>query len=122
MSSLEDWTQLLSSCSTPALLVSQYHANELRVSVEETGIYRYKSWLPVQRNLIGFSRSITYQSKRLSALTGLKKLWIAFDGYWPQRGDHCLPEPFRELEAHFLLRRLPIEDENVLVLGFAGNT
>jgi cysteate synthase len=110
------------SCRTPALLVSQYHANELRVSMEETGIYRYKSWLPVQRSLVGFSRSVTYQSKRLSALTGLKKLWIAFNGYWPERGAHCLSGTFKELEAHCVLGRLPIENENVLVVASAGNT
>jgi cysteate synthase len=109
------------SCHTPGLLVSRYHAKELRVS-EEEGIFRYRSWLPVQRNLFGPGRTITYQSKKLSALTGLKRLWIAFNGYWPELDAYCLSGTFKELEAYCVLGRLPADDDKVLVVASAGNT
>jgi cysteate synthase len=109
-------------CQIPALLVAQYRDKELRISAQETGIYRYRSWLPVRRSLAGSSNTVTYQSTRLSALTGLKDLWIAFNGYWPERQACCLSGTFKELEAYCVLGRLPAANDKVMVVASAGNT
>jgi cysteate synthase len=110
------------SCRTPQLLVSQYRAEELQASVKETGLYRYRSWLPVRRSIAGSACTVTFQSNRLSQLTGLKNLWIAFNGYWPERQARCPSGTFKDLEAYCVLGRIPDRNEEVLVVASAGNT
>jgi cysteate synthase len=109
------------SCLDASLLVSQYRAKEFGISAEE-GIYRYRSWLPVRRSLVGSNCTFTYQSERLSASTGLENLWIAFNGYWPDKGVHFLSGSFKELEAYSVLGRIPVTNETVIVVASAGNT
>jgi len=110
------------SCRTSSFLVSQYHAKEFAISPEEDGIYRYRGWLPVRRSLVGSSCTLTYQSKRLSSLTGMRNLWIAFNGYWPERNARLLSGTFKELEAYSVLGRIPSTSEEVMVVASAGNT
>jgi cysteate synthase len=64
---------------------------------------------------------VTYRSDRLAAFLGLKELWIAFNGYWPERGAMLATGSFKELEASTVLARIP-EKAATLVLASAGNT
>jgi cysteate synthase len=110
------------SCLSSSFLVSQYRAKEFSISAEENGIYRYRSWLPVRRSLAGSSCTLTYQSERLSTFTGLRNLWIAFNGYWPERDARLLSGTFKELEAYCVLGRIPATNEKVIIVASAGNT
>jgi cysteate synthase len=109
-------------CGGPSLLVSQYIDKKFRPSMEERGLYRYRNWLPVRRVLRGSGGTVTYQSERLSTLTGLNNLWIAFNGCWPERDAHLLSGTFKELEACCVLGRLPEASEDTMVIASAGNT
>lgn len=51
----------------------------------------------------------------------LPNLWIAFNGFWPERGAVFETATFKELEAHTVLGRLPGPDV-VLTVASAGNT
>jgi cysteate synthase len=58
----------------------------------------------------------------LSKLTGLRYLWIAFNGYWPAKGAHLPTATFKDLEAYSVLGRMPLDSHLVLVVASAGNT
>jgi cysteate synthase len=72
--------------------------------------------------MIDGGRTITYQSKRLGEITGVPNLWIAFSGYWPERGAGLETATFKELEACAVLSRAPSGCESILVVASAGNT
>ena len=110
------------ACQTPSLLVSRYRATELIVAKKEDGFFRHRNWLPVRRSLPGSGATITFQSERLSSVTGLDNLWIAFNGYWPERDAHLLSGSFKELEALCVLGRLPANNKKIMVVASAGNT
>lgn len=107
---------------SPVLLVSDYNSTSLISDNEAEGLYRYRRWLPIVRELKGAGRTITYQSERLSRITELPNLWIAFNGYWPERGAALETATFKELEAYSVLARLPQEQPGILVVASAGNT
>lgn len=106
----------------PALLVTEYTARYFEVSHHSEGIFRYQAWLPALRVLPGATRTKIYQSERLCRITGLPLLWIAFNGYWPEKGAVFATATFKELEAYTVLSRLPQQDRGVLVVSSAGNT
>jgi cysteate synthase len=107
---------------THGLLVTDYLAKQFEREEHDESIYRYWRWLPIVRRLSGASRTITYRSAQLSALTGLPNLWIAFNGYWPEKGAALQTATFKELEACSVLSRIPEGQNGVLVVASAGNT
>jgi cysteate synthase len=52
----------------------------------------------------------------------LRRLWIAFSGWWPQRGATLPTGSFKDLEAVSVLRRQNPADTRTLVISSAGNT
>lgn len=105
----------------PALLQTEYTEKNFTPVQEDEGIFRYRHWLPVVREIPGSGRPVVFRSERLSRLVGIPDLWVAFNGYWPERGGHLETGTFKELEAYTVLGRLP-EDPVVLVVASAGNT
>ena len=108
----------------PALLTSQYEAATFMLDDGARGLFRYGSWLPCSRPIEdeGAPATVTYRSERLNKAVGLRNLWIAFNGYWPERGALCETATFKDLEASAVLARLPMETDGVLVVASAGNT
>lgn len=106
----------------PTLLVTEYCEQRLEPDAGAEGIYRYRRWLPIRHFLTGSSRTVTYRSERLCALTELPNLWIAFNGYWPEKGANLETATFKEFEAYAVLSRLSEKQEGVLVVASAGNT
>ncbi|MFJ4192151.1 cysteate synthase [Kitasatospora sp. NPDC089509] len=87
-----------------------------------SGPFRYRDWLPTAgRALPEGSGGATYRAERLGRALGLAELWVAFSGYWPERGAALSTGSFKELEAQAVLARLP-ERPPVLVVASAGNT
>ncbi|MFJ1754884.1 cysteate synthase [Kitasatospora sp. NPDC088134] len=105
----------------PGLWQSAYREAELAPDADRDGVYRYHRWLPVRRHLAGTGRTAVHRSERLAAALGLAELWIAFNGYWPERGGDLETGSFKELEAATVLGRLP-EGAGTLVVTSAGNT
>ncbi|MFG2847005.1 cysteate synthase [Kitasatospora sp. NPDC048296] len=105
----------------PALLKSDYGDRPFAPDLGAAGIHRYRGWLPIRRAVADTGRSIVYRSDRLGAFLGLKNLWIAFNGYWPERGAGLITGSFKELEAATVIGRLP-EHAGTLVVTSAGNT
>ena len=70
----------------------------------------------------GVGCSIVYKSRGLGSFLGLENLWIAFSGYWPERGASLQTGTFKELEVWGVLSRIRDDDTRVLVVASAGNT
>ena len=105
----------------PALLGTRYRAGGFAPRPEEDGIFRYRDWLPVLRSQPGAGGTVVYRSRGLARTLGLRRLWIAFNGYWPERGARLETATFKELEALTVLARLP-DRELVLTVPSSGNT
>lgn len=106
----------------PSLLTTNYVKTRLGVHPQEPGIFRYRSWLPARKRVLGSGRTVTYRSEPLSRLTGVAEVWVAFHGYWPDRGGNLETGTFKDLEASTTLARLPDDQKIVLVVASAGNT
>jgi cysteate synthase len=104
------------------LLTSHYVSRTLLCDETASGMSRYRCWLPGARRLESVAASVTYQSPSLNAMLGLPNLWIAFSGYWPERGATLETATFKELEVAGVLSRLPRRDFRALVVASAGNT
>jgi cysteate synthase len=106
----------------PALLITHYANEQFQPYGQRENISRYQNWLPWISDRCGAGRTITYKSERLNRSVGLRNLWIAFNGYWPERDAALETTTFKELEAFTVLSRLPQQPDNVLVVASAGNT
>ncbi len=106
----------------PSILVTEYRARHLAPDPTATGLFRYRCWLPCSRQLAGAAGSVTYRSQNLGRRLGLTNLWVAFNGWWPERGARLKTGTFKELEAWAVLGRLDRRSSDVLVVASAGNT
>jgi cysteate synthase len=106
---------------TPALLRTKYAETVFRPSAERDGLFRYQHWLPVAGGQPDVGRTVVYRSQGLARALGLRNLWIAFNGYWPERGAALETATFKELEAYTVLGRLAGK-KIVLTVASSGNT
>jgi cysteate synthase len=104
----------------PAFLRTVYSSRRLTASPDD-GLFRYRRWLPVVRSFPGAPGPVTFQATGLGRALGLADLWIAFNGYWPERGGLLRTATFKELEAYTVAGRIP-ERSPILVVPSVGNT
>ena len=107
---------------SPSLLRSVYRAEQLEVKPHLPGLFRYADWMPIERTLQTAGKPITYESKNLAHHLGLDRLFISFNGYYPEQGAQMLTGSFKELEAFSVLAGLPKNHPQTLVIASAGNT
>lgn len=105
----------------PALLRTEYLDSRFRPRTGRDDVSRYGTWLPVVRMRASTGRSIVYRSEGLAAALGLREVWIAFNGYWPDRGARLETGTFKDYEASVVLGRLPACAPTLLVAS-SGNT
>jgi cysteate synthase len=110
-----------SSDHPPGLMRTEYTSRCFSPSSGREDLFRYRSWLPVVRMQENVGRTAVYRSKGLAKALGLPNLWIAFNGYWPERGAVFQTASFKELEAYTVLCRLP-ERRVMLTVASSGNT
>jgi cysteate synthase len=100
---------------------TEYASRDFIPRSDREDLFRYRSWLPVVRTQENVGRTAVYRSKGLSKVLGLPNLWIAFNGYWPERGAVLQTATFKEFEAYTVLCRLP-ERQVMLTVASSGNT
>jgi cysteate synthase len=105
----------------PSLLRTQYYDPRFIPCPGVNGLFRYRGWLPVASELQDSGRTIVYHSRALGRYLGMPNLWIAFNGYWPERGATLETCTFKELEAYTVLAR-SAETATTLTVASAGNT
>ncbi|HSB31072.1 MAG TPA: pyridoxal-phosphate dependent enzyme, partial [Candidatus Sulfobium mesophilum] len=103
-----------------ALLVTEYQEKGFRDDAGE-GIWRF-NWLPVHTPHFNQSGPVVYRSEGLSKHLGLENLYIAFNGYWPERGGSLATCTFKEFEAAVVLQNAMENGVSGLTVASAGNT
>lgn len=105
----------------PALLRSTYAERRLSLRDTEVGVNRFRDWLPLKRAIPHEGLPGVFKAGGLARLLGLDNLWIAFSGFWPERGATLRSTTFKELEAPVVCGRMG-DDPRCLVVASAGNT
>lgn len=109
-------------CKSPSLIRAIYAQKQIEVRDNSFGIYKFADWLPVNRMLEGSSAPVTYRSKGLAEMLGLKNLYITFNGYNPAIGAMMSTCSFKEAEAYSVCGRIDPQIKKILVVASAGNT
>lgn len=105
-----------------SLIRAIYEHKRLRVGDSSEGLFRFRDWLPVNREIKGSSAPVTYKSKKLANHLGLSNLYITFSGYYPEIGATMKTCAFKETEAYSVCSRMSDDFGKVLVVASAGNT
>ncbi len=103
-----------------SLLVTEYESERFEESGGE-GIWRF-NWLPVHKPGFSQSGSVIYRSSGLASELGLENLFIAFNGYWPEKGAQLMTCTFKEFEAAVVLENARDSGLEGMVVASAGNT
>jgi cysteate synthase len=103
-----------------ALLVTEYRDRQL-VERESGGVWRF-NWLPVHEPAQNQPGPVVYRSEKLAAAIGLEQLYIAFNGYWPEKGALLETCTFKEFEAAVVLQNARENGIEGLIVASAGNT
>ena len=118
----EGWTLADPACKEPSLVRAIYDKKQIEFGPDDRGIYKFADWMPVRRMLKGSAPTVTYKSEKLAAKLKLPNLYIAFSGYWPEKGGAMSTCSFKETEAYSVCARIPEGERRVLVVASAGNT
>lgn len=105
-----------------SLIRAVYENSQINPKDESQGVYRFSDWLPVSRTLQGSCAPVTFRSERLAKYLGLEKLYITFNGYFPEKGVQMTTCSFKETEAYSVCGRMTDDMKKVLVVASAGNT
>ena len=113
----------LSCPNDNSLLRADYTARQI-VPKSLPGIWRFLDWLPVKGPLAELEGGpVTYRSQGLARELGLERLFISFNGFWPERGAVSPTGSFKDLEAAPTMQMLRERgDRPTLVVASAGNT
>lgn len=103
-----------------SLLVTHYALRQFSESSAE-GLWRF-NWLPVHEPRFPQQSPLVYRSEGLAGYLGLHNLYIAFSGFWPERGALLATCTFKELEAAVVLQNALENGLSSLVVASAGNT
>lgn len=103
-----------------ALLVTKYNNTRL-VENSAKGVWRF-NWLPVHEPKLEQPGPLVYRSEGLAEHFGLTDLYIAFNGYWPEKGALLETCTFKEFEAAVVLQNARENGVEGLIVASAGNT
>ena len=102
-----------------SLLVTDYNARFSEQGGE--GVWRF-NWLPVHSPIVPQPGPVVYRSVGLAVHLGLENLYIAFNGYWPEKGAGLQTCTFKEFEAAVVLQNARENGVEGLIAASAGNT
>jgi len=103
-----------------SLVITEYNEPFREDSLKE-GLWRF-NWLPVHRMNFKAESTVVYPSEGLARFLGLRNLYIAFSGYWPEKGAYLKTCTFKEMEVATVLQNSIENSIEGLVVASAGNT
>ena len=107
---------------TNNLLKVNYSDTQLR-PLALPGFWKFLPWLPCENwNENLKSGTVVYKSEGLASELDLENLYIAFNGYWPEKNANMLTCTFKELEAPPTFQRAQEKCIDNMVIASAGNT
>ncbi|MDK2948415.1 MAG: cysteate synthase, partial [Methanolobus sp.] len=81
-------------------LLRAYYTEKQLIPTDMPGIWKFYNWLPVDGIIEeGSGKTVTYKSEALASELELDDLWIAFNGYWPEKGADLMTCTFKDLES-----------------------
>lgn len=105
---------------TDSLLLTEYQDHRF-VEGDGDGVWRF-NWLPVHEPASVQPGPLVYRSHGLAGQLGLEQLFIAFNGYWPEKGALLETCTFKEFEAAVVLQNARENGIKGLIVASAGNT
>ncbi len=120
---IEDNYNFSCSCRNPSFLRTNYSKTKFNPTNENT-LWRFKNWLPVNNppTKSDDGKTVVYKSKGLCKELGLKQLYIAFNGYWPEKEAKIFTGTFKGLEAPPTIIRAKEKGIKEILIATAGNT
>lgn len=106
----------------PALLLTEYNRKDFSIEDSESGLFRYRNWLPVSRSFPGAAGTVVYREVELGDALNLNNFYVAFNGYHPEIGASMETCSFKELEALSICGRMDTSSNDYMVVASAGNT
>lgn len=106
----------------PGGLLKAAYPRQFSVDEAASGLWRFRSWLPVISEGSARVGSICFPAPELGSAVGLDRLWLSFNGYWPERDGACPTGSFKDLEVAPTLQRLLECGAPGVVVATAGNT
>ena len=116
------WALADPQCKEPSLIRAIYEKKQIEFGPESRGIYKFADWMPVRRMLKGSASTVTYHSEKLGQKLGMPNLYVAFSGWWPEKGAAMTTASFKETEAYSVCAHIPDGEKRILVVASAGNT
>jgi cysteate synthase len=104
-----------------ALLVTEYREAQFAEQAGAAGVWRF-NWLPVHSPSTPQAGPVVYRSEGLARVLGLENLFIAYNGYWPEKGALLETCTFKEFEAAVVLQNARENGVEGLIVASAGNT
>jgi len=89
---------------------------------DELGVWKYSNWLPTNGISEQIAGTVTYHAEELGERLGLSNLWIAFHGFWPEKGALCPTGSFKDMEAVPTIQRMKDHSCKGMICASAGNT
>ena len=129
-SNVEDNYDITCSCGMNGFYRTNY-LNKRFNPTKKDNIWKFHEWLPVVKppenqnnndHEKNPGKTIVYKSRGLAKELGLENLFIAFNGYWPERKANMRTGSFKGLEAPTTIRRAKENGINKLLIATAGNT
>jgi cysteate synthase len=114
-----------------ALLEPAYESERLRLKDDLPGVFRFIDWLPtgdffLETGDSKLAEPYCYRSQGLADRLGLKNLFVAFSGYWPERGVFVNTRTFKEFEVQasiaYYLQAFRERGAPAFIISSAGNT
>ncbi len=103
-----------------ALMKSEFPDRQFRLDGRR-GIWRF-NWLPAQAPREDAAAPMVYHAEELGRRLGLRHLFVAFNGFWPEKGAGIETCTFKEFEAEVVLNNARELGKEGLVVASAGNT
>lgn len=104
-----------------SLIRAEYDARQLTVR-DLPGMWKFYDWLPTKGTLDTPGKTVVYKSESFAKEVGLKELYVAFNGYWPEMNAMMNTCSFKELEAPPTIVRAGEHGGKAMVLASVGNT
>ena len=119
----DNFTNFCVRCEKSGPLLKVVYEDKQLKSLNIPSFWKFLPWLPYHKLNNKFeTETIVYKSTGLAHELGLKNLYIAFNGYFPEKNAKMLTCTFKELEAPPTFQRAKEKSIDSLVIASAGNT
>ncbi|MDR2866165.1 MAG: hypothetical protein LBV13_02005 [Methanomassiliicoccaceae archaeon] len=103
------------------LLRPEYATRSLDIKKAKS-VFKFYDWLPISSTADSNAAPVVFRNERLNKELGLKDMWVAFTGYYPERGAFVRSCSFKEMESLPTMVRIRDKRKGTIVVASAGNT